>query len=208
VFVGVSSGAYISALLSNGVTPALLYRNVTRSASSGTALDDLALFHLNVSEIASRAAAAPRTILEAAWHFYQNSRETTLTDLVQSLGQLLPLVCSRTKDSRSGWPGGSTAPAEPTTSASSTRYSGSSPWSWRPATRSPSARKARGRAHLEGRTGLLLHPGLYRPTKIDGVEYIDGGVKKTANISLALRERCGLTLCINPIVPFGCLRTS
>ena len=32
VFVGVSAGAYISALLANGVTPGLLFRNVTRSA--------------------------------------------------------------------------------------------------------------------------------------------------------------------------------
>src|SRR5204863_8090037 len=34
-----------------------------------------------------------------------------------------------------------------------------------------------------------------------GTDYIDGGVKKTAHVSLALRERCGLVLCINPIVP-------
>ena len=44
-------------------------------------------------------------------------------------------------------------------------------------------------------------PGLYRPVRINGVDYIDGGVRKTAHISLALRERCGLTICINPIVP-------
>jgi predicted acylesterase/phospholipase RssA len=37
--------------------------------------------------------------------------------------------------------------------------------------------------------------------RIDGVDYVDGGVRKTANISLALRERCGLVLCVNPIVP-------
>ena len=37
--------------------------------------------------------------------------------------------------------------------------------------------------------------------RIDGVDYIDGGVRKTANISLALKERCGLVLCVNPIVP-------
>ncbi len=37
--------------------------------------------------------------------------------------------------------------------------------------------------------------------RIEGVDYIDGGVKKTAHISLALRERCGLTVCVNPLVP-------
>jgi len=44
-------------------------------------------------------------------------------------------------------------------------------------------------------------PGLYRPVRIDGVDYVDGGVRKTAHISLALRERCGLTICVNPLVP-------
>jgi hypothetical protein len=44
-------------------------------------------------------------------------------------------------------------------------------------------------------------PGLYRPVRIEGVDYIDGGVRKTAHISLALRERCGLTICVNPLVP-------
>src|SRR5450830_261416 len=41
VFVGVSAGAYISALLANGVTPGLLFRNVTRSAGTRTDIDDL-----------------------------------------------------------------------------------------------------------------------------------------------------------------------
>ena len=45
-------------------------------------------------------------------------------------------------------------------------------------------------------------PGLYRPVVIDGKEYIDGGVRKTAHISLAIKERCGLVVCVNPIVPF------
>ena len=44
-------------------------------------------------------------------------------------------------------------------------------------------------------------PGFFRPVRIDGVDYIDGGVRKTAHISLALKERCGLVLCVNPIVP-------
>src|SRR5512141_1716302 len=51
VFVGVSAGAYISALLANGVTPSLLFRNATRSAGSRTDVDDLSLFRLNLGEI-------------------------------------------------------------------------------------------------------------------------------------------------------------
>jgi predicted acylesterase/phospholipase RssA len=44
-------------------------------------------------------------------------------------------------------------------------------------------------------------PGFFRPFRIDGTDYIDGGVRKTAHISLALKDRCGLVFCVNPIVP-------
>ncbi len=203
VFVGVSSGAYLSALLANGVTPALLYRNVIRSKKSGTALDELALFRLNVSEIASRLALAPMTILEAAWDFYRNRSETTLTDLVQSLGRLLPSGIFE-NEGLEEW---------------------MSEWLRKP-DRTDDFRKLKKVLRIvavELETGENVAfgvkdfddvpiskavrasctiPGLYKPVKIKGVEYIDGGVRKTANISLALRERCGLTLCINPIVPF------
>ena len=202
VFVGVSAGAYISALLANGVTPGLLFRNVTRSAGTRTDIDDLALFRLNVGEIASRLATAPFTVLDAAWDFYKNRHETTLTDLVQSLGQLLPSGLfhnegleawmrkwlsqqGRTNDFRhlkkilrlvavnldSGETTAFGSPGSDTVPIS------------------------------QAVAASCAIPGLYRPVRIDGADYIDGGVRKTAHISLALRERCGLTICVNPLVP-------
>ena len=44
-------------------------------------------------------------------------------------------------------------------------------------------------------------PGLYRPVRIDGRDYVDGGVKKTAHINLAIQNGAGLVICINPLVP-------
>ena len=44
-------------------------------------------------------------------------------------------------------------------------------------------------------------PGLYRPVRIRGRDYVDGGVKKTAHINLAIRHGADLVICINPIVP-------
>lgn len=202
VFIGVSCGSYIGALLANGVTPGLLYRNVTRSSRSGTALDDLALFRLNFSEIASRLATAPLTVFDAAWNFYRNRRETTLTDLVQSLGGLLPSGIfqnegletwmskwldhpDRTDDFRKLQRTLRIVAVELDTGE--TKAFGASG-----ADHVPISKAVRASCTM---------PGLYRPVKIDGVEYIDGGVRKTAHISLALKERCGLVLCINPIVP-------
>jgi NTE family protein len=202
VFVGVSAGAYISALVANGVTPALLFRNATRSAETRTDIDDLSLFRLNLEEIASRLAKAPFTVLDAAWEYYRNRRETTLTDLVQSLGQLLPSGLFQ-NEGLEAW---------------------MRDWLTKEG-RTNDFRRLRKTLRIvavdldSGNTtafGCVGHddvpisqavaascaiPGLYRPVTIKGIDYIDGGVKKTAHISLALRERCGLTVCVNPLVP-------
>ncbi len=202
VFVGVSAGAYISALLANGVTPSLLFRNATRSAGSRTDIDDLALFRVNVAEIASRLAKAPFTLADAAWDFYKNRRETTFTDLVAAMGQLLPSGVFQndgletwmrtwlTKDGRTDdfrKLGKTLRIVAVDLDAGETTAFGCPSHDDVPISRAVAASCA--------------IPGLYRPVRINGVDYIDGGVKKTAHISLALRERCGLTVCVNPLVP-------
>ncbi|HKY62768.1 MAG TPA: patatin-like phospholipase family protein [bacterium] len=44
-------------------------------------------------------------------------------------------------------------------------------------------------------------PGFYKPVRIKGVDYIDGGVLKTANIDLALEKGAELVICYNPFRP-------
>src|SRR5512140_3982445 len=202
VFVGVSAGAYISALLANGVTPGLLFRNVTRSAGTRTDIDDLALFRLNLGEIAGRLAKAPFTVLDAAWDFYKNRHETTLTDLVQALGQLLPSGLFQ-NEGLEEWMRKWNSQAGRTNDFRHLRK----------VLRLVAVNLDSGETTAFGCPGhenvpisqavaaSCAIPGLYRPVRIDGVDYIDGGVRKTAHISLALRERCGLTICVNPLVP-------
>ena len=38
--------------------------------------------------------------------------------------------------------------------------------------------------------------------RIGGRDYVDGGVKKTAHINLAIQNGADLVICINPIVPY------
>ncbi len=45
-------------------------------------------------------------------------------------------------------------------------------------------------------------PGFYKPARIKGVDYIDGGVRKTANIDIAFDKGADLTICYNPFRPF------
>lgn len=44
-------------------------------------------------------------------------------------------------------------------------------------------------------------PLLYRPARIRGVEYVDGGVYRTANIDVAIEKGADLIVCYNPFRP-------
>lgn len=46
-------------------------------------------------------------------------------------------------------------------------------------------------------------PGLYPAVEIDGQQYVDGALIRTMHASLALKDKCNLVICINPIVPFN-----
>lgn len=46
-------------------------------------------------------------------------------------------------------------------------------------------------------------PGFYRPARIQGVDYVDGGVRKTANIGVAIESGADLIICYNPFRPFN-----
>ncbi len=45
-------------------------------------------------------------------------------------------------------------------------------------------------------------PGFYRPVRINGVDYVDGGVRHTANIDVAIEKGADLIICYNPFRPF------
>ncbi|MFH1654771.1 MAG: patatin-like phospholipase family protein [Pseudomonadota bacterium] len=45
-------------------------------------------------------------------------------------------------------------------------------------------------------------PGFYRPARIRGVDYVDGGVQESANIDVAVDKGAGLIICYNPFRPY------
>jgi NTE family protein len=45
-------------------------------------------------------------------------------------------------------------------------------------------------------------PIFYRPARLGGVDYVDGGVRHTANIDIAIEKGADLIVCYNPFRPF------
>ena len=45
-------------------------------------------------------------------------------------------------------------------------------------------------------------PLLYKPARLNGIDYVDGGVRHTANIDVAIEKGADLVICYNPFRPF------
>ena len=45
-------------------------------------------------------------------------------------------------------------------------------------------------------------PIFYRPPRLNGVDYVDGGIRHTANIDIAIEKGADLIICYNPFRPF------
>jgi predicted acylesterase/phospholipase RssA len=46
-------------------------------------------------------------------------------------------------------------------------------------------------------------PGFYKPARIKGIDYIDGGVRRTVNIDVAIEHGADLVIAYNPFRPFN-----
>lgn len=51
-------------------------------------------------------------------------------------------------------------------------------------------------------------PLVYKPVRIENKEYVDGGLRGTASLDLAIEQGATLVVCINPLVPFSNNRNS
>lgn len=45
-------------------------------------------------------------------------------------------------------------------------------------------------------------PGFYKPARINGIDYVDGGVQETADIDIAIDKGARLIVCYNPFRPY------
>jgi NTE family protein len=202
LYVGVSGGAFVASLLANGITPHELYEGVTSRGRRPLGVSTAPLFRLGLGELFRRGARAPRVLSDALWTALTGEGRN-LSDLALSLFELLPAGLL------------DTAGIQEYLADIFRRRGGSD-----------SFRRLRrelyivavdidsGEAVAFGERGSptvpvsravqasIALPGLYRPVRIAGRDYVDGGVKKTAHINLAIQHGADLVVCLNPIVPF------
>ncbi len=204
IYVGISGGAFVASLVAAGISPRELYEEATRHARNpfGVVTAPLYQFRLMPLEFLKRSLRAPRVFGEALGKALRGEGRD-LSDVVWAAFELLPSGLLDTsgiqqfiqalfearlrQDSFDDLPRQLFIVAVDLDSGEAVAF-GSPGWRHVPVSRA-----------VEASTAL---PGLYRPVRIDDHDYVDGGVKKTAHINLAIQNGAELVICINPIVPY------
>jgi len=203
MYVGVSSGALIGAMLANGIPARELSRAVISKAQTPSLnLDPEVLFRPAVREIAGRLWHLPGTLASSLGHYLWNPGDLSLLGLLSTFGSALPtgLFTNAPLErflEQAFSTGGRTndfrrlqhqlyVVAMHLDSADVVVFG------------EPGSDHVPISSAIQASTAL---PGLYTPVEIDGRYYIDGVARRTVHASVALDAGADLLFCINPIVP-------
>ena len=202
LYVGISGGAFVASILAAGVSPREMYDEATKRTHTPLGVSAVPLYRLGTLEFLRRSSRAPG-VLSRALVTSLTGEGRNLSDLAWSLFELLPpglmetaglqeylhrLFLSRLgSDSFRDLPRELNVVAVDLDNGEAVAF-GRDRWRDVPVSKAVQASAAM--------------PGLYRPVRIGGRDYIDGGVKKTAHINLAIQSGADLVICINPIVPY------
>jgi predicted acylesterase/phospholipase RssA len=200
-YVGVSGGAFVAALLAQGVSPAEMYAEALGGTRKPLGIGTTPLFRLSPREFLKRTAKAPAVLREAVATAFSGNGHN-LSDLAFSLFEVLPpglldnsgieeflaalFKSRRLKNRFDGLRRRLYIVAVDLDSGDHVAFG-------ERGQKDVTISKA-----VQASTAL---PGLYRPVRIAGRDFVDGGVKKTAHINLAIHHGADLVICINPLVP-------
>jgi predicted acylesterase/phospholipase RssA len=201
LYVGISGGAFVASMLAHGISPQEIYGHVVARDTANFGVSDALLFRLGLGAFLESTRRAPRALTRALVTALTGEGRSAL-DLAYALFRVLPaglldnsgiqeylaaLFRSRGRGDRFD------DLARDLYVVAVDIDSGEAVAFGEKGRRRVSVSRA-----VQASTAL---PGLYRPVRLKGHDYVDGGVKKTAHINLAIRHGADLVVCINPMVP-------
>jgi NTE family protein len=203
VYVGVSSGAFVAALLANGFAPTEMYDMFIPDRSPGDPFAPDLLFRPAFDEFARRMARVPALVHLAALGYFSRSPARGFFESFMRLARALPTGLfdnnaiaaylsrlfsqpGRTDDFRQ-------LSRQLFIVATDLDSGREAPFGSPGLDEAPISEAVKASAAL---------PGLYPPARIGDRDYVDGALKKTLHASVALKAGAKLLICINPIVPY------
>ncbi len=212
IYVGVSAGAFISAGLANGITPAQMCAAFIESDSADAraarkqprndTFDPAVLLKPAFAEYWKRIASLPPLLLGAAFSYLTTPQ--SMMAAFERLGQAIPTGIFTgagidkylTKAlSHSGRTNQFKHLRKRLVVVATDLDSGESVSFGTPGFDNVTISRA-----VQASTAL---PGLFPPVEINGRYFVDGALKKTLHASVALKHGVDLLICLNPLVPFN-----
>lgn len=204
VYVGTSAGSFVASLVANGVTPEEMMRVVNRQVPSPFAdVDRGDLMRPNLGELAQSAALLPLRLLGLGRSLLGQLNTASIVDVVVGLAETLP----------SGLYDGKGIEEYLDTVLSDTErvndfrlldrelylaatdldtceriVMGSEGWDDVSIAKAVSASAAL--------------PMVYKPIEIKGHHLVDGGLRSTTNVDIAVENGATFVVVVNPLVPF------
>ena len=203
MYVGTSAGAIVGSGLANGISIQNLMAVVDGSAEDFETLGPKHLFRFNIGEFSRRTLQWPRLLWGAWGHYLRHLDDMTLFDILWSLIEGLPsaLYDGQALEKYMRKVFESVGISDNFTDlhnrlfivatdldTGNRRVFGEGKGCNVPISRAVAASTAL--------------PLLYKPIRIDGKEYVDGGLRGTASLDAAIEQGANLVICINPMVPF------
>jgi NTE family protein len=202
IYVGTSAGAIITSCIANGIRAKDLFRAIAGDAGPAN-LERGDVFAPNLGEMARRFAGLPAMTAWACWHYLRHARDMDLADFLMLFADALP----------SGFFDGEAIGRYLSRVFKLTGKSDD----FRLLSRDlqliatdldNGERVIFGKGNIDrvpisrAAAASAAVPVLYAPVRLDGRELVDGGLRGTASIDIAIERGADLVICVNPLVPF------
>jgi predicted acylesterase/phospholipase RssA len=203
IYVGTSAGSLVSSFIASGVSPETMLQVIDGTYPKTVSIERKHIFSLNWMEYLQWGTRVPVKLIGAWSHFIRHINDMTFFDLLWSLSEALP----------SGLYDGKGLEDFIRQALASLDYSNNFADLPRElyiiATDLDTGERAvfgsgyNETAKIsEAVAASSAMPMVYKPVRIGEHEYIDGGMRGTASIDLAIERGAKLVVCINPLVPF------
>lgn len=207
IYVGTSAGSLVSAFLANGMRPHEMMEVVAGEGANGSLMSRNHIFNLNRSEIVKSLLRLPLKAAGVGLHYLRHLDEITLLDLLWSLTGMLPeglydsLALERFVRRQMELLG------------YSNRFTDVPSNLHIIATDLDTGERvvfdARSNSHVPVSLAVAASsalPVVFKPVRIGNRAYVDGGLRGTASLDLAIEQGANLVICINSLVPYHNLR--
>jgi NTE family protein len=202
IYVGTSAGSLVASMLANGMTPQEMMQTINNDHPEVRSLSSNDIFQTNLWGFLHRLTRLPRTMMRGGRNFLIGSGGKNIAAILWELTDLLP----------TGFYSGAAlehyVEEVLTRPGCLNRFDQLEKELYIIATdldsgeRSVFGKDGKGIVPIsQAVAASSAIPVLYKPVRIFGKEYVDGSMRGTASLDLAVEAGADLVVCINPLVP-------